>query len=182
MHPTIKLNKPHTNIKKTLTILLLALYLPFNSAFCNSQADTAYIDNNGIFHGKINSVIDSIAIERFINNSWIVDTIIDASINREITYKPLYTSGINKFRLRGLNTNYIYKDTILFRNGSLGWGPKRCVDIFKLPDKYEYRLIDSRGKILKTGISDSVDLRDLKTGVYYLEYDNRTEKFLKKDK
>ncbi|MBO9703123.1 MAG: hypothetical protein J7604_23115 [Sporocytophaga sp.] len=176
-------NKLSTKMNILLTTLLLAFSLSFTSAFGNNHQDTAYIDNNGTIHARINSTIDSIAIERFINNTWIVDTIIDITISREFTYIPIYISGINKFRLRGLNTNYLYKDILKFRNGpSLGYGPIMCVNSFKLPDIYKYRLMDSEGRILKTGISDSVDLRGLKMGIYYLEYDNITKKFLKKDK
>ncbi|WP_028980148.1 hypothetical protein [Sporocytophaga myxococcoides] len=170
------------NKTKTKVILpfLLTLSLSAHPAFCNIQIDTAYIDNKGIFQAKINSITDSIAIERLLNRTWIIDTVIN---NREFTYKPKYTSGINKFRLRGLNTNYIYKDTLTFRNESYKpWGPKRCVDTIKLPDKYEYKLMDSAGRIIKTGMSDTIDLRGIRAGVYYLEYDNTTEKFLKKDK
>ncbi len=167
-------------MNKLSTLLFLPLSISITSAFCNNQTDTAYINRNGIIHARINSVADSIAIEIYANKIWIIDTI--TTLN-EFRYKPQYMTGLNMVRLREVNTNYIYKDTLSYRNGfSSGYAPKRCVNTFKLPKKYEYKLMDSKGTILKTGVSDNIDVHDLKMGIYYLEYDNRTERFFKKVK
>lgn len=49
---------------------------------------------------------------------------------------------------------------------------------FTAPTRYE--IYDSYGNIVKKGFGGTVDCSNLQKGVYYLNYDNRNEKFIKK--
>lgn len=43
-----------------------------------------------------------------------------------------------------------------------------------------FEIYDAYGNIVKRGFGDKVNVETLKNGVYYLNYDNKTEKFIKK--
>lgn len=45
--------------------------------------------------------------------------------------------------------------------------------------KTKYEVYDAYGNLLKIGLSSKVDCRNLVSGVYFINYDNKTEKFIK---
>ena len=45
--------------------------------------------------------------------------------------------------------------------------------------KTRYEVFDAFGNLLKVGFSDHVDCRNIVNGIYYINYDNKNEKFLK---
>lgn len=45
----------------------------------------------------------------------------------------------------------------------------------------KFEIYDAYGNLLKTGYSTSVDCRNIVDGVYFINYDNKTEKFIKID-
>ena len=47
--------------------------------------------------------------------------------------------------------------------------------------KTKYEIYDAYGNLLKTGYSATVDCRNVVSGVYFINYDNKTEKFIKID-
>jgi hypothetical protein len=44
--------------------------------------------------------------------------------------------------------------------------------------KSKYEIYDAYGNLLKTGFSDSIDCRSLVDGVYFINFDNTSEKFI----
>lgn len=47
--------------------------------------------------------------------------------------------------------------------------------------KTKYEIYDAYGNLLKTGFGTNVDCRNIVSGVYYINYDNKSEKFIKID-
>ena len=47
--------------------------------------------------------------------------------------------------------------------------------------KTKYEIYDAFGNLLKTGFSDSIDCRNLVNGVYFINYDNTSEKFIRSE-
>ena len=45
--------------------------------------------------------------------------------------------------------------------------------------KTRYEVFDAFGNLLKVGFSNKVDCKNIVNGIYYMNYDNKTEKFLK---
>ena len=45
--------------------------------------------------------------------------------------------------------------------------------------KSKFELYDAFGNLLKVGFSDLVDCKNLVNGVYFINFDNTTEKFIK---
>ncbi len=47
------------------------------------------------------------------------------------------------------------------------------------PTKTKYEIYDAYGNIVKKGYADKVDCQNLRKGAYYINYDNKNEKFIK---
>lgn len=47
--------------------------------------------------------------------------------------------------------------------------------------KTKFEIYDAYGNLLKTGFSDSIDCRNLVNGVYFINYDNTSEKFIRSE-
>jgi len=45
--------------------------------------------------------------------------------------------------------------------------------------KTKFEVYDAYGNLLKVGFSTMVDCRNLVSGVYFINFDNQTEKFIK---
>jgi hypothetical protein len=45
--------------------------------------------------------------------------------------------------------------------------------------KTKYEIYDAYGNLLKTGFGSSVDCKNIVSGVYFINYDNKSEKFIK---
>jgi len=58
--------------------------------------------------------------------------------------------------------------------------PKSVTTKLTLSREVPYRITDRYGKLVKEGIGSIIFLQDLKPGEYFLEIENRTEKFVKK--
>ena len=58
--------------------------------------------------------------------------------------------------------------------------PKKVGKTITFSAKNRYEIYDAYGNLVKKGYGDSIDCSNLAKGAYYLNYDNKNEKFLKK--
>jgi len=58
--------------------------------------------------------------------------------------------------------------------------PVKVKDIITLTGETLFEVYDAYGNIVKRGYGSTIDVANLKKGLYYLSYDNKTEKFTKK--
>ena len=94
-------------------------------------------------------------------------------------YSPLYIANkndmlLNLKKIEGdfeLN-NYIKND---FKIASDFNSP----NIFDIKAKTKFEVYDAFGNLLKIGSGRSVDCRNIVNGIYYINYDNKSEKFIK---
>ncbi len=102
-------------------------------------------------------------------------------------YSIDFHSGLNKFRIKqiGYNNKPRYSQSVEFFNdvpavtfipGNGGKASQRLY--FSRLTRYE--IYDYYGKLVKTGNDTEVDVSKLKSGTYFLNYDNKTETFTKK--
>ncbi len=108
----------------------------------------------------------------------------------DYSYKVRHHSGINKYRVQ--QTDFTGKPNtsapVQYKSISpeLTFSPaKASKDIFfQSPDKKAaetmFEIYDSYGNLVKKGFDKQVDVTGLAKGVYYLNYDNKTDKFIKK--
>ena len=86
----------------------------------------------------------------------------DNSVEKRISKEVTQESSIKEFSM----TPTSVRDYIFFYSG----GKKT---------KTRYEVFDAFGNLLKVGFSDHVDCRNIVNGIYYMNYDNKSEKFLK---
>lgn len=126
-------------------------------------------------------------IEQFRNNKWVPSGEIQGKGTPDVnTYsqKLKFHSGINKFRIK--QTDFTgksqYSKVTEFTSASpeVNFWPIRVSKDIYFSEETSYEIFDSYGNLVKKGFDKQVDLSGLPKGNYYLNFDNRTEKFLKK--
>jgi len=129
-------------------------------------------------------------VEQYKWNKWVRVATVNGSGTPEIhkySAKVHFTSGVNKFRVK--QVDYTKKprlsQVVTYKNLSAeitfkpGDGMKTSKEIkFSAPTDYE--IFDYYGQLVKRGYASSVDVSSLKSGTYFLNYDNKTATFDKK--
>lgn len=130
----------------------------------------------GVFH-----------LEIFSHNAWSSTTTIYGKGNIEAnqySVAPEYHAGENKLRLKYVTEsgNIFYSRVVEYFNEAepVSFYPIRVADKIYLSRIANYEVLDPGGKLLAKGKSDIINCSGFKTGLYYLNIDNRTEKFFKK--
>ena len=49
--------------------------------------------------------------------------------------------------------------------------------IYELPEKTDYKIFDSKGKLVSSGNAEFIDCTDYKKGIYFVNFEDRKEKF-----
>lgn len=131
-------------------------------------------------------------IEQYRWNKWVVIGEVDgAGTNgdNEYNFNVSPHSGENKIRVA--QTDHTGKkrpsQAVTFANTTIkepDFSPKRVKNIIKFsaagkPNETKYEIYDAYGNIVKKGVGAQVDCSNLKKGAYYINYDNKNEKFIK---
>lgn len=132
-------------------------------------------------------------IEQYRWNKWIVIGEVDGiGSPEEHTYEFKITphSGENKVRVKQIDhtkkPNISPSRSFMSNVKDVTFEPKKVRDEVTFYDvdenivKTRYEVYDAYGNIVKKGYGDKVDLSSLEKGAYYLNYDNKNEKFIKK--
>jgi hypothetical protein len=93
--------------------------------------------------------------------------------------------GLNKYHIKAQNEDdhHMYYSRVVeyySKTEPLTFYPKSVTSKITLSRPVGYEIVDTKGTTLKKGKGSEISLAELKSGVYYLNYDNRTEKFFKK--
>ena len=126
-------------------------------------------------------------VEQFRWNKWIKVGEVDGNgTTTENNYKFQITahSGENKFRVKQIDYSgkprYSQASRFISTVGEITFSPvKAKTDVFFTGGTL-FEVYDSYGNIVKKGFGEKVDVSNLKKGIYYLNYDNKTETFVKK--
>ena len=93
-------------------------------------------------------------------------------------------AGENKYRLKYLEisgrSDYSEVVTFMSDRDKITFYPQRVSDKITFSRSTDFEIRDAYGNKVKSGRAAEVDCSDLKTGKYYLSFDNRTEQFFKK--
>jgi hypothetical protein len=131
-------------------------------------------------------------VEQFRWNKWVVigevDGTGDATTN-EYSFNIAPHSGENKVRV--VQTDHTGKkrpsEAVTFTNAAIQepeLSPKKVRNSIKFTSgstliETKYEIYDAYGNIVKKGLGSEVDCSNLKKGAYYINYDNKNEKFIK---
>lgn len=131
-------------------------------------------------------------IEQYRWNKWVpVGEVDGAGTSGENTYtfKVSPHSGENKVRVAQTDHTGQKKPSkaVTFTNDKIKepeLQPKKVKTSIKFtangsPVETKYEIYDAYGNIVKKGVGSEVDCSNLKKGAYYINYDNKNEKFIK---
>ena len=130
-------------------------------------------------------------IEKFKWNNWVSVGQIRGKGNdskNSYSYKVPLHSGENKIRVSQLDNSgekrpsqalVYFSETV-----PLTMGPSSVRDYLYFysedhKSKTRFEVFDAFGNLLKAGYSNNVDCKNIVNGIYYINYDNKTEKFIK---
>lgn len=93
-------------------------------------------------------------------------------------------SGTMKARLKQIDhtkkPNSSQPKSVNSPKAEVTFEPKKVGKEILLSSKTRYEIYDAYGNLVKKGYGDNISCTNLEKGVYYLNYDNKGEKFLKK--
>jgi hypothetical protein len=131
-------------------------------------------------------------IEQYRWNKWVTVGEVDGkgtAGSNDYTFQVSPHSGENKVRVA--QTDHTGKKrpskAVTFTNTTIKepeFNPKRVKKIIKFtasgkPIETKYEIFDAYGNLVKKGVGSQVDCSNLKKGAYYINYDNKNEKFIK---
>ena len=126
-------------------------------------------------------------VEQFISNNWLaIKTIYSKNTARSGTYSvaPAHNAGVNRYRVKVQDQEgkVLYTREVSFSSAqeTVTFYPKSVTDKITLSRAVSYEVRNVKQKTVKRGTGKEIALKELKTGVYYLLIDSRTEKFFKK--
>lgn len=126
-------------------------------------------------------------IEQFLNGNWVAVHELQAqglSTQNEYVHHEFHCSGLNKYRIKYEEKDgpVFYSQIVEFlsRKPKVNFYPKRITSIVKFSREVAYEVIDKEGGSVKKGYGNEIDMSELKEGMYYLHFDNRRERVLKK--
>jgi len=131
-------------------------------------------------------------IEQFRWNKWVVLGEVDGEgTNKENSYNFVVIPHSGENKVRVTQTDYTNKkrpsESVSFVNTTITepkFSPKRVKKIIKFtsagkPIETKYEIFDNFGNIVKKGFASEADCSNLKKAAYYINYDNKSEKFIK---
>lgn len=144
-------------------------------------------DGNFIWKTTSESGILTYIVEQYRWNKWIkVGEAEGVGSPSEHTYQFTIAphSGENKVRVKQVDytgsPRYSQAATAISTKPEVTFTPVKVKDIITFSSETLYEVYDAYGNIVKRGYGSTVDATNLKKGLYYLSYDNKTEKFDKK--
>ena len=148
---------------------------------------TIHIDNDRlewVTSGELSS--GKFFVEKWEENRWAPVITMEANGKDNSRYETsvVHHSGENRYRIKYLQNDgeTFYSSVQRYQAvvAPITFAPTRVSDKIYLSQETDYLVKDSKGNELLKGYGKEVNLAHLSTGVYYLTFDNRTEKFFKK--
>lgn len=159
--------------------------LKINSTF---EASNLKVDGNVLRWNTINeSGSLPFVIEQYRWNRWVKVGEVKGKgteAKNEYSFKVSLHSGINKFRVGQIEgtTKPRYSTAIEYKSTSpeVTFYPIKTTKDINFSSETQYEIYDEYGTMLKSGSGIIVDVGILAKGIYYLNYDSKSEKFIKK--
>jgi hypothetical protein len=126
-------------------------------------------------------------LEAFKNNAWKVEKVLNCKAqagNNIYEINASHSSGVNKYRIKYLEISgkSVYSPERVYESDAeqVTFYPKSVTQNITFSKIVKYEVLDVYYNIVMRGNGAMADCTGLKGGTYYLVFDNRTEKFLKK--
>lgn len=126
-------------------------------------------------------------IEKFEHNNWDIELAISGKGDpKDNEYKvPIeHHAGSNKYRVKYLEVSgrSYYSGEVNYESEreTVVFYPKKVSTTLSFSREIDYEIRDAYGNKVLVGRAQEVNCSNLKSGLYYISFDNRTEKFFKK--
>lgn len=139
-------------------------------------------------NGKLPFIVEQYRWNKWVNIGEVDGVGTSAENSYEFQVSP--HSGENKIRVVQIDHSGKKKSSqsVVFTDPSVGvveFSPKKVRDdiLFTSNGKSvetKYEIYDAYGNIVKKGVGSSVNCENLKKGAYYINYDNKNEKFIRR--
>lgn len=147
------------------------------------------VSKDGVFEWTTSNETGKLTfvIEQFRWNKWIKVGEIDGlgtSTENKYQFKIEDHSGENKFRVKQIDYSgkprYSQAARFVSTKEVVTFAPIKVKDIITFSSETLFEIYDSYANIVKKGYGSTVDVTNLKKGIYYLNYDSKSETFVKK--
>jgi hypothetical protein len=154
------------------------------------ETESISVSNDGVLNWstKNEAGVLTYIVEQFRWNKWVYVGEVEGagrtgSVNK-YSFKITAHSGENKFRVKQVDYTGVprYSPTATYQSklAKVDFNPKKVETDIEFTAETMYEVFDIHGNIVKKGYSSKLDATNLKKGLYYLNYDNSTEEFMKK--
>lgn len=153
----------------------------------NFRYNSIHLDENQlewVTNGELES--GKFFVEKLENGKWNIIESIPAKGEEDSRYRLAleHQPEENRYRIKYLQSDgeTFYSSVQIFREKveAITFAPTRVSDRIYLSRETDYVVSDARGNELLKGYGKEISLGHLTTGLYYLSFDNRKEKFFKK--
>jgi hypothetical protein len=147
------------------------------------------IDKEGVFKWSAKGETGKLPyiIEQFRWNKWIKVGEVEGKGTPETnqySFKIAPHTGENLFRVKQVDYTGKprYSKSAKYRSMAVEvtFSPIKVSKDLIFSAETMFEIYDSYGNIVKKGFADKIDVTNLQKGIYYLNYDNKTDKFVKK--
>jgi hypothetical protein len=126
-------------------------------------------------------------LEQFLHNTWVVVSELVSkgglAIN-EYSTSEHHHSGSNKYRIRFREPGgqFFYSKVVDYNSvkNEVTFSPKKATNVLNLSHNAHYEIFDLAGVSLLKGSGIQISISGLKPGDYFINIDNKTEKFSKR--
>jgi len=125
-------------------------------------------------------------VEQFLHNTWVVVSEVASKggiVQNDYQTTEHNHSGNNKYRVRFREPGgqFFYSKVIEYTSTKpeISFSPKKAVNVINLSHQAHYEIFDLNGVSLLKGSGIQISISSLKPGDYFINIDNRTEKFSK---
>lgn len=154
------------------------------------ETESTSVSNDGVLNWstKNEAGVLTYIVEQFRWNKWVYVGEVEGAgrtgtVNK-YNFKITPHSGENKFRVKQVDYTGVprYSPTATYQSSvaKVDFNPKKVEENIEFTSETMYEVFDIHGNIVKKGYSSKIDATNLKKGLYYLNYDNSTEGFMKK--
>ena len=153
------------------------------------KVKSSKIDKNGILHWTTEGELGSLpfVVEQFRWNKWITVGEVEGKGTPSLNSYSLNVrphSGENKLRISQTdfseNTNLSPIIRYVSTQAPISFTPEKVKDKISFSAPTLYEIYDNYGSIVFKGFGDEINVKELQSGHYYLNYDNKMGSFQKK--
>jgi hypothetical protein len=126
-------------------------------------------------------------LEQFLHNTWVVVSEVVSKgglVSNEYSTAEHHHSGSNKYRIRFREPGgqFFYSKVVEYNSvkTEVTFSPKKATNVLNLSHPAHYEIFDLAGASILKGSGIQISISDLKPGDYFINIDNRTEKFSKR--